>query len=197
MAEPGQRPDIERKVAQISDRIVRGMQAEKDPAIKISRAYKAASLVASSLTSIGLSNPLIALITGDGKKITVSQAFESWHGLPKMCSFVGIVLFVVTAILMAFYKQGKVEERAVLSLGLFEAFKRLEVELVRHIEKIEPMEQLSSVYDTAIALESSYCQTIPKREDCKKIISDYTISMIRDYCNNWGIVSPELERREK
>jgi len=70
MAELGQRPDIERKVELIADRIVRGKFAKNNKSVQWFRIHRAATLVASTLTSAGLAHPFLSLFSEQGQKPT-------------------------------------------------------------------------------------------------------------------------------
>lgn len=197
MAMAGQRPDIEGKVALISDRIVRARLAKENRAILFSKIRTAAAVVASTLTTIGLTNPLLALVSGNGEQ-TLNQAFStSWYGLPRLFSFVGVVLFILVALALAFYKQAKIDEKAIQSLSLVEAFERLEIDFERSLEQQEPIEQLNAVYNSAVALESSYFQSMPKRDRFRTAINSYTKGTIDQYSKWWNDMAPQLERKEK
>ena len=197
MAIAGERPDIEGKVALISDRIVRARRANKNQAILLSRIRTTAAVVASTLTTIGLTNPLLALVSGNGEQ-TLNQAFSiSWYGLPKVFSFLGVVLFIIVALALALYKQAKIDEKAIQSLSLVEAFQRLEIDFERSLEQDEPVEQLNAVYNSAVALESSYFQSMPKRDGFKAAIDSYTQSTIGQFSRWWNNAPPQTERKEK
>jgi len=196
MAAIGDRPDIEDAIAQIADRLVRGTKAQNNPEILISRVYQVTTVAASTLTSIGLANPLFSLLSGEGQKVTVSQAFNGWYGLPKLFSVVGVIVFVVVAFALAFYREAKIGEKATQSLGLIAAFERVEVDLQRCLELKEPMKQIGPIYEVAAALGTSYVQVMPKKENCREDIDKYTKTAIKDYCKYWGSTLPE-ERSEK
>lgn len=197
MAMAGQRPDIEGKVALISDRIVRARRAKGNRAIFYSQIRTLAAVVASTLTTIGLTNPLVALVSGNGEQ-TLNQAFSmSWYGLPKFFSFLGVVLFILLALALALYKQFKIDEKAIQSLSLVEAFERLEIDFERSLEQQEPIEQLNAVYNSAVALESSYFQSMPRRDGFRAAIDSYTQVTIGQYSKWWNDMAPQLERKEK
>ncbi|MFY9820894.1 MAG: hypothetical protein WAM82_05895 [Thermoanaerobaculia bacterium] len=139
MAAIGKRPDIEEKIGLIANRIVRGRFAKKNKSVMWYRLNRVTAITASALTSIGLANPLL-LLASDKGDITLSQAFNSWNGLPKWLSILGVILFIIGSIARAFYRQEKVEEKAAQSLVLSEAMDRLEVEMQRYLELPEPVE---------------------------------------------------------
>jgi hypothetical protein len=197
MATVGQRPDIEGKIGLIADRIVRARLAKKNRAIMLSRIRTGAAVLGSTLTTIGLTNPLVSLLSGKGNQ-SLDQAFSvAWFGLPKIFSFVGVGVFIATAIALAFYKQAKIDEKAIQSLGLVEAFVRLELDFERNLEQAEPIQQLNAVYNSAIALETSNFLVMPRRNGHKNLVDSYVQTTIRDYCRYWDPNPPAQERRER
>ena len=197
MASPGERPDIESKIEHIGDRIVRGRLAKGNAAVKWYRLYRATTIAASALTSIGLTNPLITLLGDKGSEVTVAQAFGTWSGLPMVFSFLGVFAFVVAAVAFAFYRQEKIEERAIQSLGLSEAMQRLEVEFLTSLEQQDPMEPLLGVYERVCALENTHFQAMPPRAEARTDVKTYVQSVVSEYCKNWTSIRPAFERREK
>ncbi|SOD03735.1 hypothetical protein SAMN05216486_11717 [bacterium JGI 053] len=197
MATVGQRPDIEGKVSQIGDRIVRGKAAKANSAVKWYRINRVATITASALTSIGLTNPLLHLVSDDESKVTLSQVFNSWNGVPKLFSFAGVGIFIVGTIALAFYRQDNVEKKAIQSLGLGEAMDQLESEMRKHLETEEPIEQLLPVYERAYALESTHLQAMPNHDQLKARVEEYTSATIAEYCKWWGSAPPMMERREQ
>src|SRR5919106_5400908 len=93
MAAIGKRPDIEDKIGLIANRIVRGRFDQKNRSVMWYRLNRVTTITASALTSIGLANPLLLLASGKGGETTLSQAFNSWSGLPKWLSILGVILF--------------------------------------------------------------------------------------------------------
>jgi hypothetical protein len=197
MAAVGQRPDIEGKILLIGDRIVRGRLARKNSAVKWYRVNRVATIAASALTSIGLTSPLLLLLSDQGNTITLSKAFESWNGVPRLFSFLGVGVFVVGTVALAFYRQEKVEEKAIQSLSLVEAMERLEGDLHRHLEEREPMEQLLPLQSQVYALEATHFQAIPRRDNYTAEINDFATKTIDNFCKWWGDAPPPQERREK
>lgn len=196
MATPGQRPDIEGKISLIADRLVRGKDAKADRSIILSRVRAGAAIIGSTLTTMGLTNPLISLASGkDDQKL--SAVFGAFYGLPKIFSFVGVAIFLVTAIALAFYRQAKIDDKAVQSLALSDAFDRLEIELQGGLEQLEPIQQLNVVLNSAKTLESSNYRIMPKRDNYGVRINNYVKTTIEQYCNHWGVSPPDSERREK
>jgi hypothetical protein len=197
VAQPGQRPDIEGKISLIADRLVRGQDARADKSIILSRFRAATAIIASTLTTMGLANPLISLAAGrDDQKL--SAVFDAFFGLPKIFSFVGVAIFIITAIGLAFYRQAKVDEKAVQSLALSDAFDRLEIELFGDLELAEPIQQLNVRLNSAKTLESSNYQIMPKRNDANNLrINNYVKKKIDEYCKFWGDSLPDSDRKEK
>lgn len=197
MAQPGQRPDIEDKISLIADRIVRGQDAKADKSILLSRVRAAAAVVASTLTTMGLANPLFSLASGKEDE-KLSAVFGAFLGLPKIFSVVGVTIFVITAIGLAFYKQAKVDEKAVQSVALSDAFDRLEIDLLGDLELAEPIQQLNVRLNSAKALESSYYRIMPKRNDDNSArIANYVRKRTAEYSRYWGSSAPDSDRKEK
>ncbi len=197
MAAPGQRPDIEKKIVLISDRIVRAYQAKNNRSILLFRIRTAAAVIGSTLMTVGLENPLLSLASGKGDQ-TLNYTFgASWYGLPKIFSFFGVGIFVLVAIALAFYKQAKIDERAIQSIALVDAFEGVESRLVLSLEDEEPIQQLNVVYNEAVALDSNNSKNMPKRDGFKSAIDSYAQTKINDYCKWWKDAPPPDERREK
>lgn len=197
MAKPGERPDIETKIRPIADRIIRARLAKKNRAILLARVRNVAAVTASALTTIGLSNPLFSLVSGKEDQ-TLNQAFSvAWFGLPKLFSIVGVVIFFFTALALTYYKQAKVEEKAIQSLGLIDAFETVETNLQSGLEQPEPTQQLNVVYNSAVALETTNSKVMPKRNGHRPLVDEYVKQSIQDYCQYWNSSPPSGERREK
>jgi hypothetical protein len=195
MAAPGHRADIEAKIRSIANRLVRGKSARRTRTVWLSRIRTIVAVVGSTLTSIGLTNPLIALAAGREQSITAT--FSAWGGLPKYVSFVGVTIFLISAVLLALYTQAKIDEKATQSRAVADMFDRLEVKFEGVLDWREPIQQLNVFLEEAKTLESNNYHVMPRGDGYQNMIDDYVAKTIKQYSENWGDAPPESERKEK
>jgi hypothetical protein len=193
MAVSGERQDIEDKIKPIADRLVRGKSAKDSRAVLAYRIRTWAVVAGATLTSLGVTSPLISMISDHGN-VKISDVLGPF---PKSVSFIGVGIFILVAIALAFYNKGKVVEKAIQSLALTDAFDRLEIEFQNGLEQPEPIPQLNLILGSAKTLESSFYQIMPKRDGYQQRIDQYARETIAQYCNYWGVAAPGLERSER
>src|SRR5262245_52358878 len=195
MANPGERLDIENKINQIGDRIVRGKSGEKSNVVYFSHFQKGLAVGASTLTTLGLASPITAVFTGKGNA-TVNDVFDSWYGLPKFLSTFGIIVSVVALVAVVVFRQINVEEKAAQLSGLADGFKQLETQLKQYLEMDQPLQQLNTIYERAVALETSFFLIMPTTAS-EADIKAFSHSFIQKYSIYWGPQPSSLDRREK
>lgn len=198
MASRGERTDIERAIKSIANRIVRGKHARHNKAVKFYRVNRALTLVASTFTSIGVSNPLLTVLSGQSTTPTIGEAFKSFNGLPIIFSVIGVVCFIIVILLKQFYVEEGVEKKAVQALGLFESLVRLEVRFRNYLDLAEPSQQLVTIHESVMALEEAYAMIMPDEDNFDMTQVDMYVQRLIDVkCGNWNSGVQGDERRSK
>jgi hypothetical protein len=197
MANPGERHDIEEKVELIADRIVRGKAAKNNREVSFYRLNRGATLVASTLTGAGISNPILSVLAGHEKTPSITDAFASFHWLPAWLSVTGVAIFLILLVARQFYVDEGFEKRAIQSLSLSESFSALETNFRGKLQVGEPMPQLDSIHQQALALENTFYLIIPTDsfyvQEVKIYVQDLVVT--RDFCKYWLANQPTDDRR--
>jgi hypothetical protein len=198
MAQPGERTDVEKKIEAIAPRILRGLAAKKNKEVMLYRLNKYSTLVGSTLTGVGLSNPLLSALAGGKNRPNVEEAFTSFNGLPIFFTVAGVVIFLGVILAKNIYASEDIEKKAVQSLGLYESVGRLKLKFEHYLELDEPMEQLGAVHETCIALEDTYAPIMPDDERLDgQLVGDYVGRMITTKSRYWVSEMPVTQRKRR
>ncbi len=192
MAKRGERPDIEEKLELISERIVRGKEAKNNRVVIFHRLNRIATIIASVLTGMGISNPLLTISKGGNAKI--QDAFTDFNGLPIWLLAIGIVIFVALIVARQFFVEEGYEKKAIQSVSVHDSFIDLEPDFKSKLQVKEPMSELNPIHEKALALEKSFIQVLPSEDFCKDKIQTYVNKMIEKQCRYWNSNMPDEER---
>ena len=184
MADRGQRPDIEEKLELISERIVRGKEAKNNRVVVFHRLNRIATIIASVLTGMGISNPFLTVFKGGNAKI--QEAFTDFNGLPIWLLAIGIVIFVALLVARQFFVEEGYEKKAIQSVSVYDSFIDLEPDFKSKLQVREPITELNSIHDKALALEKSFAQVLPNEDLCEEKIKAYVNRMIDRHCRHWN-----------
>ncbi len=188
---------IENKIEQISQRIVRGKMAKNRTEVKLYLFYKYIVMLASVLTTLGVSNPISNILAETNNDLTLSGIFREYGNLPAWLLIVLLIVYALLLLMMTFYKQMKVEEKAMKSISLAGSFSRLEVSFHACLDQEDPMEQLNLLCNNAVAYEADGWDIIAAKDKCRNEIDTYIQNTIREHSKSWKITIPETERRER
>jgi|GEM_PF-5598616 len=193
MANPGERRDIEEKVELIAERIVRGKEAKKNRVVFFYRLNRLATILASALTGMGVSNPLLTIFTGNSSGAKLQEAFTSFNGFPIWLSVLGITIFVLLFVARQFFVEEGYEKKAIQSISVYESFVALETDFRGRLQNKDPMPKLNEIHENALALENSFAQIMPSDDSCVDKIQDYVNNLIkvRLICKYWDSTMPE------
>jgi len=194
MAKPGERADIENKVGEIANRIVRGKKALENREVRWYRVNYVAKLVASVSMSAGFSPPLIALIGGEGKGETLQAAIGQLEGLPVYLSVLGFTVFGVLAIMQRIYVDKDYEKKAIQAISMFEAFQRIGIQMQQRLPVTDPMPQLNQLHEAVMTLELASAMVMPDHRKYKVETDQYSNELIQEYAKHWDVQRPN-ERR--
>lgn len=196
MAKLGERCDIEEKVELIADRIVRGKAAKSNREVSFYRLNRGATLVASTLTGAGISNPILSIFAGRDNSPSITDAFTSFHALPAWLSATGVAIFLILLVVRQFYVDEGFEKRAIQSLSLYESFDALDTDFIGKLQVSQPIELIDPLHLQALALEKTFNLVMPKDRFYIQKVKDYVQDLLvtRNFCKYWSS-TPTDDRR--
>ena len=196
MAQIGQRPDVEDKIREITNRIVRGKHARDNPAISFYRFAAYLKTISVGLTGIGIGNPFVAVLDGRGSQPTIAAVAASFHGVPLIVFVGGIAVYVFIVVAQRLITSGNLEQKAVHSLALFDTMRRFDLQLRARLAVADPMTQLIQLQENIFAIEDTSFEVMPDYDKYADESQRTSASIIEVFCHHWDSNAPGLERRK-
>jgi len=190
---PGDRPDIEQAIMNISEFVVRGKAARRNGVVRWHQLSKTCVVMATALTGVGVSHPLLSIIMG--KEVSVQQLAESLPRGSVAILVLGVTLFLGIAIVQHLQKEKEVEKKAILSIALAESYEVLGRNFELALRYPEPLDQLVPLKQDSMVLFKYYGNLMPPSEECQLKIKDEVKKLINVHCGNWSPVPPPSDRR--
>src|ERR1041385_7662440 len=129
MAKLGERPDIERKIKSIGERIIKGKRCSKNSAVRWYVVHKYFRLFSSSLTSIGISHPLINAYGDQSTTPQFAEVATHFVGWPIFAAIGGIAGYAGLVFFWKVFHNENIEQEAGRALGAADSFSQLEAKL--------------------------------------------------------------------
>lgn len=182
------RAQIERKIKQVADRIVRGRHATDGWAVWFYQRHRIISVILSVLGTAGLASPQLF------SKPTVESgwpAVGSW-------SFVGGLLALIGAIALQLYNEFGVQKIAIQSLSAKQSYSLVETNLHISLGNEDPIKQLNALLEEANTLWRNFNEVMSKPPpELDKEATDLTNDMLRQYQEHWQLPASDERRRPR
>lgn len=192
MAKPGERKDIEADLRYIVLGILRGKAAAKSRAVHWYKLNKVSSLFATTLGSAGISPALLSVFQPGGRTASLVEVLRAFHGIPIVLALAGAIVYLVLLFGKHFYASEEFEKKAIQSLALFEAFARLEAELIAILSKPEPIAEISAIYYHVASLAKDNVMIMPPAADVETEAVRYLTNLVQSYAGQWNSSPPHV-----
>lgn len=195
MAAIGQRKDIENKVVEITNRIIRGKHARDNGAMRFYQFSSSLKTISAAVTGVGVGNPFLTLLGGTNAAPDISTVAASFKGFPLIFSAIGVGIYIILVSILKLMDSGNLQIKSAKSMALFEIMTKMEMQLRNRLEVPDPMVQLNLLYGDLLTQEINYSEIMPEYDKYSEETTILAAQINKRYCQHWNDSVPELERR--